>query len=118
MFKVGSITREQQKIVYDIEETIKDIENRGKVLKDRKDQQIWSIDEEQGESLKVHQTLDKNTSITKTRYYQEKCEALEKDIELLWKKVRVYEYYGDTERNLRNMAVDELNMIKEKLREG
>ena len=46
IFKVGCSTREQQKIVYDIEETIKDIENRGKVLKDRKDQQIWSIDED------------------------------------------------------------------------
>ena len=86
-FKVGCITREQQKIVHDIEDTIKDIEDQGKALKDHKDQQIWSIDEEQGESLKVHQELDKNTSFTKARYYQDKCFALDKDIDLLWKKV-------------------------------
>ena len=41
VFKVGSITREQEKIVYELEETIKDIEDRGKALKERKDQQIW-----------------------------------------------------------------------------
>jgi hypothetical protein len=117
MFRVGCITREQEKLVYGLEETIKEIEGRGKALKQRQDQQIWSIDEEQGESLKVHQNLDKNMSITKTRYYQEKCEALEKDIELLWKKVRAYEYHGDIERNLKNMAVDELTKVKDKLRE-
>jgi hypothetical protein len=107
MFKAGCITREQQKLVYGLEEAVKEIEDRGKALKHRKDQQVLSIDEEQGAALKVHQTLDKNTSITKGRYCQEKCEALEKDIELLWKKVRVYEYYGDAERNLRHKAADE-----------
>ena len=86
-------------------------------MKDRKDQQIWSIDKEQGESLKVHQELDKNTSITKARYYQDKCFALDKDIDLLWKKVRAYEYYGDIERNLKNIAIDELTKVKDKLRE-
>jgi hypothetical protein len=110
--KVGCITREQEKIVHDIEDTIKDIEDQGRVLKDRKDQQIWSIDEEQGESLKVHQELDKNTSITKARYYQDKCCALDKDIDLLWRKVRAYEHYGDIERNLKNVAIFELTKAK------
>ena len=63
MFRVGCITREQEKLVYGLEEKIKEIEDRGKALKQRKDQQIWSIDEEQGEAFKVH----KNTSITKSR---------------------------------------------------
>ena len=39
-------------------------------------------------------------------------------MELLWKKVRVYEHYGDAERNLRHKAVDELNKIKEKMQDG
>ena len=55
MFKVGCITREQEKLVYGLEETIKDIEDRGKALRDRKAQQIWLIDEEQGESSKFMQ---------------------------------------------------------------
>ena len=87
-------------------------------MKDRKDQQVWSIDEEQGESLKVHKALDKNTSITKARYYQDKCFALDKDVDLLWKKVRAYEHYGDIEKNLKNVAIFELTKAKNKLREA
>ena len=48
----------------------------------------------------------------------EKCAILEKDFELLWKKVSVYEHYGDSERNLRNKAVDELNKVKAKIQDG
>ena len=33
------------------------------------------------------------------------------------KKVKTYEYGGDIERNLKNMAVDELIKVKDKLRE-
>ena len=40
MLKVGCLTREQEKLVYGLEETIQEIEDRGKALKDRKDQQI------------------------------------------------------------------------------
>ena len=36
-----------------LEETIQEIEDWGKALKQRKDQQIWSIDEEQGEAGRV-----------------------------------------------------------------
>ena len=68
--------------------------------------------------MKLHQKLDKDMPHYKGGYSEEKCAILEKDVELLWKKVRVHEYYGDIERNLRNMAVDELTKIKDKLREG
>ena len=50
MFRVGCITKEQEKIVYGLKETIKEIEDRGKALKQRKDQQIWFIDEDQERS--------------------------------------------------------------------
>ena len=53
----------------------------------------------------------------KGRRSEEKRAILEKDVELLWKKVRVYEHYGDAERNLRHKAVDELNKIKEKMQD-
>ena len=65
--------------------------------------------------MKLHQKLDKDIPYYKGRYYEEKCAILEKDVELLWKKVRVHEHYGDAERNLRHKAVDELNKIKEKM---
>ena len=32
-------------------------------------------------------------------------------------KVRAYEYYGDIERNLKNVAINELIKVKDKLRE-
>ena len=52
------------------------------------------------------------------RCSEEKCAILEKDVELLWKKVSVYEHYGNSERNLRNKAVEELNKIKAKIQDG
>ena len=60
MLKVGSLIREQEKIVYGLGEAIQEIEDRGKALKDRKDQQIWFIDEDHGKVLKLHQKLDKD----------------------------------------------------------
>ena len=54
----------------------------------------------------------------KGRYSAEKCAILEKDVELLWKKVNVYELYGHSERNLRNKAVDELHKVKAKIQDG
>ena len=51
-------------------------------------------------------------------YYQDKCFALDKDVDLLWKKVRAYEHYGDIERNLKNVAIFELVKAKNKLREA
>jgi Mg2+ and Co2+ transporter CorA len=116
-FKVGCITKEQEKIIQEVEDTIKAIEDQGKELKDRKDKQIESIDKEQEEWIKIHQRLDKNTSMTKARYYEEKCYAQDKEIDLLWKKVRAYEYYGDIEKHLKNVAIQELIKVKNKLRE-
>ena len=68
--------------------------------------------------MKLHQKLDQDMPHYKGRYSEEKCAILEKDVELLWKKVRVYEHYGDAERNLRHKAVDELNKVKEKTQNG
>ena len=53
MLKVGSLTREQEKLVYGLGKAIQEIEDRGKALKQRKDQQIWSIDEDQGKVVKL-----------------------------------------------------------------
>ena len=50
------------------------------------------------------------------RCSEEKCAILEKDVELLWKKVSVYEHYGNSERNLRNKAVEELNKKKQRFK--
>jgi hypothetical protein len=61
--------------------------------------------------------LDNDTSITKTRYYGDKCYAQDKEIDLLWKKVREYEHYGDIEKHLKNVAIQELIKVKDKLRE-
>jgi hypothetical protein len=60
MFKVGSLTREQEKFIFRLGEAIQEIEDQGKALKQRKDQQIWFIDEDHGKVLKLHQKLDKD----------------------------------------------------------
>jgi hypothetical protein len=116
-FKVGCITRDQEKMIHEVEDMIKAIEEQGKELKERKDKQIESIDKEQEEWIKVHKRLDNDTSITKTRYYGDKCYAQDKEIDLLWKKVREYEHYGDIEKHLKNVAIQELIKVKDKLRE-
>ena len=39
-------------------------------------------------------------------------------MKLLWQKIIAYEHYGDSERNLRNKAVDELNKAKKFISDG
>ena len=51
------------------------------------------------------------------KYSEEKCAILGKDVELLWKKVSVCESYGDSERKLRNKAVEALNQFKNQITE-
>ena len=93
-------SRESEKFLYEIEQTIRDIEDQGKALGQRKNQQVWFIDEDRGKILKLLQKLE---------YSEEKGAILEKEVELLWKKVSVYEHYGDSERKLRDKAIEALN---------
>ena len=104
-------------MIHEVEDMIKAIEEQGRELKDRKNKEIESIDKEQEEWIKVHKRLDNDTSITKTRYYGDKCYAQDKEIDLLWKKVREYGHYGDIEKHLKNVAIQELIKVKDKLRE-
>jgi hypothetical protein len=98
MMKVGSRTKEPEKLKQEVENITQEIEDRGKALKQRKDQQIWFLDEEQGSILKLHQKLDKEWPKNRDQYYEEKSKTLEKEVELLWKKIRVYEQYREEER--------------------
>jgi hypothetical protein len=86
-------SRESEKFLYEIEETIRDIEDQGKALGQRKNQQVWFIDEDQGELLKLHKDLEQDKPYCKGRQSDEKCEILEEEeVKLLWKKIRVYKY--------------------------
>ena len=46
---------------------------------------------------------------------REKDRRLQEEIDLLWRKVRIYEKYGDEERRLREKAVDALRLYEEQL---
>jgi hypothetical protein len=52
--------RESKKFLYEIEETIQGIEDQGRSLSQRKDQQVWFIDGDQGKLLKSNQKLEED----------------------------------------------------------
>ena len=79
------------------------IATQGDKAKRIKDRQIWFIDEEQ----------DKLLAIRKGNLPSEvKCTILEQEIDVLWRKVRAYEAYGDFERSLRIHAVEALGILE------
>ena len=49
---------------------------------------------------------------------EEKCVILEDEVKLLWKKISIYFHYGNSEINLRNKAIDELNKAKKFISDG
>ena len=113
MFKTVE-KREKEKFLYELEEAIQiqGVEDQGRSLGQRKDQQVWFIDEDQGKLMKLHKDLDKEKPYLQGKPLKERCEILEEEVKLLWKKISAYEHYGNSERNLRNKAVDELNKAK------
>ena len=111
-------SREKEKYLYELGETIQEIEDQGKALNQRKDQQIWLIDGDQGKLMKLHKELDEVKPYLKGKPSEERCVILEDEVRLLWRKISVYEHYGNSERILRNQAVDELNKVKTKIQDG
>ena len=101
-------TDTKEKLRYEIEEVAHCVGSQGDSCKQRKDQQIWFIDEDQGKIMKMHKKLEKNMPQMIGRASEKKCVILEKEIELLWQKVVVYETYGNSERELRIKAVEAL----------
>ena len=96
----------------------KRIEDEGKAAIQRKEQKIWFIDVDQGKLMKLHKDLDEAMPHSKGNPSKERCTILTEEIDLLWKKVSVYESYGNSERDLRIKAVEEMNKIKAKHRDG
>ena len=47
--------REKEKFLYELEESIQEIEDQGRSLGQRKDQQVWFIDEDQGKAHEATQ---------------------------------------------------------------
>ena len=110
-------SREKEKYLYELGETIQEIEDQGKALNQRKDQQIWFIDGDQGKLIKLHQELDEVKPYLKGKPSQENCVILEDVIKLLWREISVYEHFGNSERTLRNNAVDELINVIAKIQD-
>ena len=77
-------SRESEKFLYEIEETIRDIEDQGKALGQRKNQQVWFIDEDQGKLMKLHKELDEAKAYLKGKPSDERCVILEEEVKLLW----------------------------------
>jgi hypothetical protein len=67
--------------------------------------------------LKLHKDLDKDKPYLKGKPSEERC-VIQEEVKLLWKKIVAYEYYGNSERNLRNKAVEALNRLKTQILEG
>ena len=104
--------REKEKFLYEIEETIQGIEDQGRSINQRKEQQVWFIDEDLAKLLKLHKDLDKDKPYLQGRPSEERCVILDEEVKLLWKKIVAYVYYGNSERNPRNNAVEALNKVK------
>ena len=81
----------------------------GALAKRTKDQEIWDLNEEKAYLYRRHLLL---------RYKgpsREKDKLLQREIDLLWRKVIIYEVYGDVERKLRHRAVELLRQHEEQL---
>ena len=68
--------------------------------------------------MKLHKELDEAKPYIKGKPSTERYVILDEEVKLLWRKVSVYEHYGNSERNLRNKVVEELNKIKAKIQDG
>ena len=51
-------SRGKEKYLYELGETIQEIEDQGKALNQRKDQQIWFIDGDHGKLMKLYKELE------------------------------------------------------------
>lgn len=97
----------KEKFRFEIEEIIQSIEDQGRSQSKRKDQNVRFIDEDQGKLLKLHKGLDTAKSYLNVQ-----------SLKILRKKIVVYESYGNSERDLRNKAVETFKRFKTQLLEG
>ena len=68
--------------------------------------------------MKLHKELDEAKPYLEGKPSKERCTILEEEVKLLWKKVSVYEHYGNSERNLKHKAGEELKKAKAKIQDG
>ena len=78
------------------------IGSKGDLQQEKTKRRIKEIDEEQERLLGLHIKIN---SWNRGKATQEKIDVLEKDIDCLWEKVRVYEEDANEERKLRIKAV-------------
>ena len=83
-------TKETIRYEDEVEEVGNMIGIQGDAAQRKKDQKIWFIDEEQDKRLKLHKDLQKNMPYLQGGPSREKCVILEKEVDVLWKKVRIY----------------------------
>ena len=88
------------------------IGSKGDLQQERTKQRIKEIDEQQEKLLGLHIKIN---SWSQGRATQEKIDVLEKDIDCLLEKVRVYEEDANQERKLRIKAVEELRKHEKKM---
>jgi hypothetical protein len=72
--------KEKEKFLYELEETIQGIEDQGRSLSRRKDQQVWFIDEDQGKLMNLHKELDEAKPYLQGKPSEERCVILDEEV--------------------------------------